>query len=58
MAPGNSDAIAEAISDLLSNAERAILLGVAGRRRAPLYSTREMLESVEKPYRGVANVRL
>jgi starch synthase len=51
--PGNPDAIAEAVSDLLANPERAKPLAEAGRRRAPLYSTRVMIESLEKLYREV-----
>jgi glycosyltransferase involved in cell wall biosynthesis len=49
--PGNPDALAAVVNDLLANPERAKPLAEAGRRRAPLYSTRVMIESLEKLYR-------
>jgi glycosyltransferase involved in cell wall biosynthesis len=49
--PANPEAIAEAVGDLLDNPQKAKALIEAGSRRAPRYSTRVMLDSLEKLYR-------
>lgn len=51
--PADLRALADAICTLLADPVRAKTLGAAGRRRAPLYSTRVMIESLEKLYREV-----
>jgi len=51
--PAAPRALADAICTLLADSVRAKTLGAAGRRRAPLYSTRVMIESLEKLYREV-----
>jgi glycosyltransferase involved in cell wall biosynthesis len=51
--PADPRALADAICTLLSDQVRAKTLGEAGRRRAPFYSTRVMIESLEKLYREV-----
>jgi glycosyltransferase involved in cell wall biosynthesis len=51
--PADPRALADAICTLLADPVRAKTLGAAGLRRAPLYSTRVMIESLEKLYREV-----
>lgn len=51
--PGDPAALAEAISTLLRDSQRARTLGDAGRRRAPRYSAEAMLEALAKLYHEV-----
>jgi glycosyltransferase involved in cell wall biosynthesis len=51
--PADPRALADAICTLLADPVRAKTLGAGGRRRAPLFSTRVMIESLEKLYREV-----
>jgi glycosyltransferase involved in cell wall biosynthesis len=51
--PADPRALTDAICALLADPFRAKTLGAAGRRRAPPYSTRVMIESLEKLYRDV-----
>jgi glycosyltransferase involved in cell wall biosynthesis len=51
--PGDPAALAEAITTLLRDTQRARALGDAGRRRAPRYSAEAMLEALAKLYHEV-----
>jgi len=51
--PGDPAALAEAITTLLRDSQRARTLGEAGRRRAPRYSAEAMLEALAKLYHEV-----
>jgi len=51
--PADSAALAEAIGSLLGDPARSQALGEAGRRRAPRYSAKAMLEALAKLYCGV-----
>ena len=51
--PGDPAALAEAISTLLRDSQRARTLGDAGRRRAPRYSAEALLEALAKLYHEV-----
>ena len=55
--PADPEAIAEAIGEILANPDRARSLADAGRRRVPLYSTRVMINSLEKLYRELMTER-
>jgi glycosyltransferase involved in cell wall biosynthesis len=52
--PRDPAALAEAITALLKDSQRARTLGEAGRRRAPRYSAEAMLTALVKLYREVA----